>query len=212
MNQLEHIWQKIFGLVLLESWQVFWFHWNMVLMKKRLHFAQPHVLLAAWESCSPASEGPPSSLTFRQRPQENTPWAVASSPNVGRPGGGCPRLWFFGGPMLSFAWEFLCEVSSHQKDTCATQERVQSFALCSSQARCCRWREVSLPKPAHVIPATAPAGCKVPVSHLLLHENCSLNRVWLKETGSVISRISGIQELLAWVMRVSEMAAKTVVV
>lgn len=79
----------------------------------------------------------PSKRGAAQLPQENSPWAVASSPNVGRPGGGCPRLRFFGGPMLSFAWEFLREVSSRQKDTCAKQEGGQSFALCSSQASCC---------------------------------------------------------------------------
>lgn len=75
-------------------------------------------------------------------------WAVASSPNVVNPGGGCPRLWFLGSPVLNFAWEFLYEVSSHQKDTCAKQEGNRAFfffAWCSSQARCHMWREVSLP-------------------------------------------------------------------
>lgn len=52
---------------------------------------------------------------------------MASSPNVVNPGGGCPRLWFLGSPVLNFAWEFLYEVSSHQKDTCAKQEGNRAF-------------------------------------------------------------------------------------
>lgn len=54
-------------------------------------------------------------------------------------------MWFFGGPVLDFAREFLCEVSSHQKDTCAKQEGGRALPGAHLKPDARKWREVSLP-------------------------------------------------------------------
>lgn len=103
-------------------------------------------------------------------------WAVASSPNVVNPGGGCPRLWFLGSPVLNFAWEFLYEVSSHQKDTCAKQEGNRAFFFFCLVFISSQMPHVEGGEPPHGIPDTALPGCKVSVSYLVFHENCSPKR------------------------------------
>lgn len=47
--------------------------------------------------------------------------------------------------MLDFAREFLCEVSSHQKDTCAKQEGGRALPGPHLKPDARKWREVSLP-------------------------------------------------------------------